>query len=220
MQFSEHFRQALQDYIFLVERKYPEKTILEMVSTRYSLNHFERSILFRGVTSIELAERRKKRLVTIEQLNNRTLHIDLFNVLFTIAAYLRGYPVYIAYDGFLRDASESHGSGFWRIHLDKSLFLLENHLNSLDFSTAIFYIDHPLESRQEIVEKIEELARIFTKKIEIITDLSPDHLLKAAREGVIATSDSVIIDKSALPVFDLPKFILEKAFHPEFIIIS
>jgi hypothetical protein len=220
MQFSEHFRQALQDYIFLVERKYPEKKILEMVSTRYSLNHFERSILFRGVTSIELAEKRKKRIVTIDQLNNRTLHIDLYNVLFTIAAYLRGYPVYIAYDGFLRDASESHGSGNWHIHLDKSLFLVENHLRGLDFSKAVFYIDHPLEGRQEIVEKLEELARNFTKEIEIITDLSPDHLIKAATEGVVATSDSVIIDKSSLPVFDLPKFILEKAFHPDFINIS
>jgi hypothetical protein len=45
MQFTEHFRKALNDYIFLLEKKYPEKTVLEMVSTRYSLNQPKRSIL-------------------------------------------------------------------------------------------------------------------------------------------------------------------------------
>jgi len=144
MQFSENFREALEDYIFMLEKKYPEKTIHEMVSTRYSLNHFERSMLYRGITTQAIAARRKDKLITIKKLNHLTLHIDLFNVLFTIAAYLRGFPVYIAMDGFLRDASESHESNEWVQHLDKALNLCLWNLNELKISKAVFYLDNPL----------------------------------------------------------------------------
>ena len=77
MQFTEHFRQALQDYSFFLEKKYPENAVLEMVATRYGLNHFERSMLYRGVTSKDNAVRRENKLAAAGQLHNETLHIDL-----------------------------------------------------------------------------------------------------------------------------------------------
>ena len=217
MQFSQKFLEALQDYILFLDKKYPEKAILELVATRYSLNHFERSMLFRGIISREIAERRKLKLVTIEQLNHQILHIDLFNVLFTIAAYLRGFPVYLSADGLLRDASESHGKGDWEVHLDQGLDLLIEYLTGLNISIAFIYLDGPLRYGLAVSEKLRDLSMSKLPPAELITDPSPDHLLREATEGIIATSDSTIIDKSALPVFDLPKFILVQAFQPDFI---
>jgi hypothetical protein len=225
MIFSENFREALADYTFLLNKVYPHKTILELVATRYSLNHFERSMLFRGISTEAAAALRKSKLITIEQWSsgtmeqwtNKPLHIDLFNALFAIAAYLRGYPVYLSNDGLLRDASESHGSGEWEEHLDKGLDLLLNSLGSLKISKAIIYIDNPLEYGFKITEKLLETAKLSKPKIEIITHPSPDHLLIEAKEGILATSDSTIIDKSALPVFDLPRAVLEFHFEPKFL---
>jgi len=215
MIFTENFRQAIQDYIFLLEKKYPEKTIHEMVSTRYALNHFERSMLYRGITTKEKADNRKNKLITIEQLNNRTIHIDLFNVLFTVAAYLRGFPVYLSADGLLRDASESHDSNEWVEHLDKALDLLLSHLGELSISRVIFYLDNPLHLSSYVAKQIEENTVNPFSEIEIIRDESPDHLIWNATEGILATSDSTIIDKSLLPVFDLPRNLLESKFHPK-----
>lgn len=217
MQITGNFRQALQDYILLLEKKYPEKAVHELVSTRYALNHFERSILYRGIAKQETAQKRKEKLLTIEQLNHRTLHIDLFNVLFTLAAYLRGFPVYVSSDGLVRDASESHGSGDWLVHLERSLELLTAYLEGLEIPEAVHYVDHPMEHREEILEKLNATAGISRKIIRIITDPSPDHLIKALKEGVLATSDSTIIDKSSLPVIDLPRHILQNSFHREWI---
>jgi len=214
MHFTENFAEALQDYIFLLEKKYPEKTILEMVATRYSLNHFERSVLFRGIARQEIADRRKNKLITIEQLNNRTLHIDLFNVLFTLAAYLRGFPVYQANDGLTRDASESHDSSGWLEHLQKSLDLLLEDIDRLGVSKIIFYLDSPLHLSGMMARDIEEKSGMIKTKIEIIRDDSPDHLIRQAGEGVLATSDSTIIDRSSLPVFDLPSAVLYHHFEP------
>jgi hypothetical protein len=220
MQFTEHFRLALQDYIFLLEKKYPEKNILELVSTRYALNHFERSILYRGISISEKAKKRQDRLITIEQLGNGLLHIDLFNVLFSVAAYLRGYPVYLSFDGLVRDASESHGSGDWEIHLEKGLELLIEFLGNSTIQKAFIYLDNPLEYGLAISEKLRELTKTEKPAIKIIADPSPDHLIRESTSGIIATSDSTIIDKSTLPVFDLPKYILESSFTPHFIYLT
>jgi hypothetical protein len=211
LQISENFKAAIHDYSYFLEKRYPERAILELVATRYSLDHFERSILYRGITKKDVAEKRKNKLITIEQLNNRTLHIDLFNVLFTIAAYLRGFPVYIAQDGFLRDASESHGKGEWEVHLARSLDLLMAFIDETGTREAILYIDNILEFGPAVAEKIRELVKTRQPGISIISDLSPDHLLKSATNGIIATSDSIIIDRSGLQVLDLPGAIL--GFH-------
>ncbi len=52
------------------------------------------------------------------------------------------------------------------------------------------------------------------------THPSPDYLLKNICEGIIATSDSAIIDATALPVVDLPGQVLEFHYHPDFIDLS
>jgi hypothetical protein len=220
LQLSEKFYLALNDYLYLLERKYPEKTSMGMVSTRYALNHFERSILYRGVVRSVTAKKRAKRIITIEQCKNVTVHLDLFNVIFTIAAYLRGFPVYLAMDGLVRDASESHDSNGWFDHLNKALDLLLKDLNKFSISKAIIYLDSPLTLSSMLAGKIEEFSKKIKPEIKLIHDESPDHLIRKATEGVIATSDSVIIDKSNLAIIDLPRYIIENEFKknlPEFL---
>jgi hypothetical protein len=220
MQLSEIFKQALQDYILLLNKKYPEKAIHELVSTRYALNHFERSMLYRGITTHEKAEKRKGRLITVEQLDNRTLHIDLFNVLFTIAAYLRGFPVYVASDGFVRDASEGHDSHEWVSHLEKALDLLLKHLDEIAVGEAVLYLDNPLHMSGYFSAEIENKAGSMRARITILRDESPDHLIVKSSDGVVCTSDSMIIDRSSSAVFDLPRHILERAFKPELLALD
>ena len=212
MHISDNFRHGIADYLILLEKKYPEKAIHELVSTRYALNHFERSILYRGVTSSEKAIKRREKLITIEQLNNRTLHIDLFNVLFTIAAYLRGFPVYIAMDGLVRDASESHDSHEWVEHLEKALDLLMKQFDKLGASSISIYLDNPLHMSGYLAKEIEKRQEFVKTSIEIMTVDSPDHYIMNATDGVVCTSDSGIIDRISLPVFDLPGYVLNEKF--------
>jgi len=106
MQIRPEFKTALKDYLFLLEKKYPQKAVLKLVSDKYGLNTYERSMLFRGVVTKEDIEKRKQ----LESLPaGQNLFVDGFNVLRTVASYFLGRPVYIAMDGFLRDASELHG---------------------------------------------------------------------------------------------------------------
>lgn len=214
---TENFKQALEDYSLLLNKKYPENAIHELISTRYSLSHFERSILYRGITMNETAEKRINRIISTTKLNRQVLHIDLFNVLYTLAAYLRGFPVFISTDSLVRDASESHGSGDWEVHLLKGLELLMEDLDRLKIKKAVIYVDNPLDHYQVIFERLKVLSNRLKPEIKIIAAQSPDHLIREAKDGIIATSDSTIIDKSSLPVFDLPRAVLEFHFEPKFL---
>jgi hypothetical protein len=220
MIFSENFKHALEDYSHLLNKKYPENAIHELISTRYSLSHFERSILYRGITMHEIAEKRMNRIISTTKLNKQVLHIDLYNVLYTLAAYLRGFPVFISSDSLVRDASESHGSGEWEVHLLKGLELFMEDLDRLKIKKAVIYVDNPLEHYLIIFERLKVLSNRLKPEIKIIADQSPDHLIREAKDGIIATSDSTIIDKSSLPVFDLPRAVLELHFEPKLIVLG
>lgn len=216
MNLSHDFKQAMEDYTLLLEKKYPRKTILELVSTRYNLNHFERSILYRGISPSGKAAARREKLAGPEAAAGQPIHIDLFNGLFTVAAYLRGFPVYLSNDGLLRDASESHGDAEWMPHLARALDLLPPFLEKEGPSTVFIYIDNPLEYQRQVVEQTHEHCSKCSLDHEIILHDSPDHLLEKATRGVLASSDSTIIDRSPLPVLDLPRAVLEHHFEPKF----
>jgi hypothetical protein len=216
MNLSESFNLALKDYTLLLNKGYPQKSILQLVATRYSLNQFERSMLYRGVTSEEKAQKRRQRFTRMPSVKGETLHIDLFNALFTIAAYLRGYPVYIANDGVLRDASENHGCEDWIEHLQKGLALMMQFLDKAAPGSAYFYIDNPMQHCRQAIESIHMHCQEAGLDHEIILHDSPDHILEKATGGILASSDSTIIDRSGLPVFDLPRAVLTLHFEPTF----
>ncbi len=214
MQIRPEFVTALKDYLFLLENKYPQKATLKLVSDRYRLNSVERSLLFRGV--VISRNRQLRQAKTTEQLpSSGLISIDGFNVLRTVASYLLGRPIFMAMDGFLRDASEMHGKPL----------KLENRLHAFDLvmdtlkNKALevhFWFDAPVsysgETASAINEKLKSLG--IKGKAEVVR--SADHVLKQVQEGVVATADSAIIESAHVPAVDLAKITLLTHFKPEF----
>ena len=81
-------------------------------------------------------------------------------------------------------------------------------------------MDSLLEDGRKLLKDLRFLCKNSGLKNKIIPHNSPDHILEKATEGILASSDSTIIDRSELPVFDLPKAVLEFHFEPEFIAIG
>ena len=55
VEISIDFKQAVIDYLYLLEKLYPHKAILKIIGDRYRLSKTQRSILFRGITRKEAA---------------------------------------------------------------------------------------------------------------------------------------------------------------------
>lgn len=214
---TENFRLAAWDYLYLLDRKYPQKAILKIIGDRYLLSGTERSMLYRGIAASQTATTRIKRFAGLADLSGSELVIDGFNVLITIGSYLNGNAVFISNDGILRDASEIHGKVFRSALLDRSLELLNDFLFSIKPSTIVFYLDEPVAHSGDLCHQINLL--LASKSIPGVakTCHSADYHLKICRSGILATSDSAVIDKAQVMLFDLPKHLIEHFYKPDFL---
>jgi len=60
-----------------------------------------------------------------------------------------------------------------------------------------------------------QLRRLDIRGFSLLSE-KVDDLLSSIRAGIIATSDSTIIDRSRVPIFDLAYHTIRKNFHPDF----
>jgi hypothetical protein len=197
---SEEFIRACRDYFFLVNRHYPERGVLKLVGDRYRLGGDQRTVLYRGISSREKSEFRKSLLLS--DITGKNLAIDGYNVLFSLLNYRMGKITFISTDQVLRDAGSLHG----RLHDEKTftecIGLLADFLRLKQPSGVDVYLDAPVSHSERhahlIRERIQEAG--LTADCHVIK--SADWALRQTREGVIATSDTAIMDKSQVPVTD------------------
>jgi hypothetical protein len=214
--FSEHFKAAASDYLFLLEHRYPQKAVLKLVGDRYALSAVERTMLYRGICDRTLASARNKKNRTRPLSVRSSVHIDTYNVLITIGSYLNGSKVFISLDGFLRDASEIHGKAFRNELFSRSIDLILDFLSSSGVKSVCFYLDRPVSHSGELAEKITASTEDYGLKGLATVHDSADYILKKTETGIIATSDSAIIDHSLIPVYDLARHTIEHHFTPKF----
>ena len=98
-----------------------------------------------------------------------------------------------------------------------SIDLLIEYLKGKNPQAVIFYIDDPLD----FSKKLSLLLKSRLKDINLTGDVkivkSPDNELTKLKEGTISTSDSGIIDKAEIKIFDIARNLLEEKFTPEFL---
>ena len=214
MKFSDNFKEAAQDYLWLLNKNYPQKKVLSLVGDRYRLLKSERSILYRGISSAKEVAVRQKKLRKLKDLPPETLHVDMLNVLITLASYLAGKPVFICNDGWLRDASETHAGTIAPHLLEKALDLMLSFTRYETAMTTIWYIDRKAESGKEALQLLDKKDK---GNIQVYAAESADHILKKVQEGILATSDTQLIVKTPCPVIDFTREMLEYHFSPDFI---
>ncbi len=210
---GDHFFEALTDYLFLLDRHYPEKSILKMIGDHYALSAEERALLFRGSAKQELLSfRESKKLLELPA--HSLLTVDGFNIFRTVGSYLNGNFVFEGMDGFLRDASELHRQKLnWEV-LEKATGLILEFLKFKNCTHVDFYFDTPISHSGDLTRHLNRQMNVFSLTGKAETAFSPDHVLKKTASGFICTSDSNIIDQSRVNVFDLSKGVLEYHFHP------
>jgi hypothetical protein len=212
---NEFFKKACKDYAYLVNRNYPERGTLKLVGDRYRLTRDQRTVLYRGITSVEKSELRKVKLVN--DIQCKTLAIDGYNVLFSLLNYRLGRFTFISTDGVLRDAGSLHGK-----LKDEELFMdcittLAKHLSAMYPSQVEVFLDSPVSHSERHAQVITDTFQQYNLAASCRVIRSADYGLKHLPFEVLATSDSVIIENTEARVVDLPRIILEKQYQAELV---
>ncbi|MBP6977223.1 MAG: DUF434 domain-containing protein [Lentimicrobiaceae bacterium] len=214
---NETFLCAVQDYLFLIGKGYPQKPILKMTGDRYALSGIQRIMLFRGISTQETSRNRIPKQVSEAGLAGQVIHIDALNVLITVGTYLSGGTVFISMDHFLRDAAGVHGRMIRKDLLHKALTLSLEYLVTLNLKEIVFYVDEQVNDSGTIHDLISQQVSHLDIPCSVQICDQVDSTLSGILTGIIATSDSTIIDRSVVPVFDLAFQTIKHNFQPNFI---
>ena len=212
------FNKACQDYFYMINRHFPERGCLKLVGDRYRLGGDQRTILYRGISSRERSLARKARLVT--DIRNTSLVIDGYNVLFTLLNYRLGRYTFISTDGILRDAGSLHGRLRDEATFSACFGLLVNHLAAQRPQRAEIFFDAPVSHSARHTTLIRQMLVDRGLQGACFVVRSADYSLKQAVNGILATSDTAIIDHTVLPVTDLSRAVLEQAYNADFLLIQ
>ena len=205
---SKNLRIAAGDFRYLLNRGYPRKTVLELIGNRYGLTFDERHLLHRGIFSYSDSRSRRKKQITPRGVRNKNLAIDGHNVLITIEAGLSGRPLIFGDDSFIRDISGLSASFKKTETTEEAIRLIINTLKNIKPRKSLFLFDAPISMSGELAQEV----RRQLKREKLLGDATavkvPERIL-IGFPGVVATSDTAIIDQSK-KVLDLAGYILKK----------
>ncbi len=207
---SEKLQNATSDLKFLLNKNYNKKASLDFVGNHYLLDKDERNYLQRKVYSSEKSKGRKSKIIPLSKIKGKNLLIDGYNVLITVESICSSDgSIVICDDGVLRDVNAVFGKYKYK----------KDTINALNSIIALIKIYHPLEVRiffDAQVSKSGELAKLTEQIMEeqgvkgsAHTAPNVDYkLITLSNEidGVVASSDSIIMDKVDY-ILDIPCFI-------------
>ncbi len=208
---TEPFIHAVKDYFFLINKKYPEKETVKLIGDRYRLTGLQRTILFRGITSKKKSLNRKSKLT--KNLKEKKLYLDGYNVLFTIMNYMLGKTIFIGNDGILRDAGEGYGKIENENFFYKAMDLLLDVIRTTEVESVYVYLDDPVSNSDFHMQEFKKKMEQRTIEGEVFSVKFADRELTCKKNGVIATSDSEIIDTTPCPIIDLARNVLETKYR-------
>jgi len=206
-----NFKNALLDYRYLKDHGYAKKSSLKIVGDRYRLSKIARNCLLRGAVEKKICLLRKKKLILAEEVKDRNLGIDWYNVLITVESYLKGHTIFLADDGIIRDASAVHASyresAITKIAIEKIITALK----LINPGSIEVFLDSPISHSKIMADNLKKKMNTqLLFPISILLIHSADFKLKVFN-GIVASSDSVIMD-STENIFDFPRFVLEYFF--------
>lgn len=215
---TKSFILALNDYYYFIQRNYSRNEINRIVGNHYQLTRIQRSILVRGITSsTQIAERNNKKALSI---NNEEIYIDGFNVFYTLTNYLMGRTVLVANDGFLRDTGEVTGKNQSSPHFIASINHTINLLVKENVKGIFIIFDEPVSHSGNLAALCNKTLETKNIKGWAKTVKSPDTVLKSLKKGVIATSDSAILDSAQTKIFDLSGYIIHEMYRASLMSVS
>jgi hypothetical protein len=206
-------KEAEHDLRFLLNRGYRKKGALTFVANKYLLSLDERNYLARCVFSESKAASRIDKIVDISKIKGQSILVDGYNVLITSESICRKeYDFLISCDdGVIRDLNAVFGKYKFNEATEVALNSILNSVKKYRPLKIKFFFDRQVSFSGKLANLTEEIMDCHGVQGGAFLSKNVDfEIIKTANaeNGIVATSDSVIIDKVDR-IIDLPFYFLK-----------
>ena len=204
-------KDAAYDLKFLLNRGYRKKVALNLVANKYLLNKDGRNYLVRKVFSNEKSMDRFVKIADINDINNKTIFIDGYNVLISVETIWNQEfgSLIMCDDGILRDIKAVFGKYKTSTSTDAALNYIIKFLYKHKPACIYFLYDSQVSKSGELARHTYNLIKTKGLNGTAVTNKNVDfELVKLSKNNgiIVATSDGIVIDKVD-HVLDIPYWI-------------
>jgi hypothetical protein len=193
-------RTAVAEFSWLLSHGYAEPSALKLVGDRHTLTERQRTAVWRSACSDQALQRRQQNRTTLEQVGDRSLGIDGYNLLITVESALSGGLLLVGRDGCYRDLASIHGTYRKVEETIPAVELIADYLAGYGLPHVDWYLDQPVSNSGRLktlmAEVLERRGLVphggTTWNIELVP--SPDGVL-ARYASPVATTDSAVLDR-------------------------
>lgn len=203
--------EAKKDFRYLLNRGFPRTGALKFVGDHYLLDEMQRNYLNRTVFSHQKMETRKSKLILLSEIKNKCVLVDGYNVLITTESVCKGEEKFLAYcdDGVTRDVKAVFGKYKENEATKEALNSIISLLKIFKPRKVLFFYDSPVSLSGELARTTQEILKFHNVPGDAQTATNVDReiiQLSQDMDGVVATSDGIIIDK-VNHVLDIPSYV-------------
>lgn len=218
MKISPDLWKAADDFRFLLNHGYPRDASLQLIGNRYNLDSDHRHLLRRGVFASSIAEQRKNKKASLAEIRGKAVAIDGYNCLITLESALKGKTVLLADDAFVRDISAVSGAYREAPETGRALGLIMDLLIAAAPAKVLVLLDAPISASGKLAARIRGLMAERGLAGDAQAVKVPERVM-VGYQGIIATSDTALIDQSE-QVFDLAGHLIAKKLRIPYIDIK
>ena len=172
----------------------------------------EQLVLYRSVFDEITSRRRLSKRAWRGDLRDRRVFLDWYNVFITVYSAIDGDLVVVGDDAILRDVRGFGGRGkVEKERKDVSESLIFETLSSLSPSEVLVILDSSVSHSGLLAKELRSKMRGEGIDGKAYALRSPDNFLIAQKDGIVCSSDSVVIDSTSCKILDLPFLALSSA---------
>jgi hypothetical protein len=207
---------AVYEFCWLLNRGYARHSVVRLVGDHHQLAKRQRLAITRAACSNINRQLRKIKCLEIEQIKDRQLVIDGFNLIITVETAMAGGLLLRCCDGCIRDIASIHGT-YRQVHETRqAIELIGNVLQSFSPASVLWLFDKPVSNSGRLADMVRDIARAhhWNWQAELIEN--PDQAIMSSHKVAI-TSDSAILDGKVQWV-NLGAYLITNYFHDPWLI--
>ncbi len=207
---------AVQELLWLFNRGYSRQSAIKFVSDHHQLKQRQRTAIGRVACSEHNRMTRNNKCVDINNIRNRDLIIDGFNLIITLESAMAGSLLLQCCDGCIRDLASVHGT-YRQVSETRSVIeLIGRTFTEFEPASVQWIFDKPVSNSGRLVQLIRKIAATHNWNWNATLLEDPDRYITVS-EKIAITSDSVILDEVA-QWLNLTEYLLEQNFSDAWLI--